>query len=365
MRILHLVAGQKWTGIAAVAFDQTAALVAAGVEAQFGFVGDSPLAKRLDPLGWARPLLVPLRGPADYVREARRLAATLQRERFDVVHAHASHDHWAAAWALSGKGPGRYVPLVRTIHSLRHARRGPAENALFRRTRAVAFANAEIAGAFGRPGPVHSPVIDVERFHPAASRSDERRLLGLPEDGFLAGTVGKMAEGRGHRETISAAAAVPGVTLVHVGHGELMPALKDLAAGIGAADRNLWLGYQEENLPALSRAWDAFVFPASGSEQGQRAILEAMASGVPVVAVAVAGVADLMTDGVEGIVVDEAAGIAPALARVASDPDLRSRMGARGRERALAFTGEKFAAGVIQFYEGVLGSESGRRTADG
>ena len=42
MRVLNLVAGQKWTGTAAVVFDQTAALVDAGVEAQFAFVGDSP-----------------------------------------------------------------------------------------------------------------------------------------------------------------------------------------------------------------------------------------------------------------------------------------------------------------------------------
>ena len=51
MRLLQLVAGEKWTGAAAVVYDQTAALVAAGVEAQFGFVRDSPLSRRLLPLG--------------------------------------------------------------------------------------------------------------------------------------------------------------------------------------------------------------------------------------------------------------------------------------------------------------------------
>jgi len=358
MRILNLVAGQKWTGIAAVAFDQTAALVAAGVEAQFGFVGDSPLAARLHLLGWARPVLRPLRSPLDYIRETRGLAAMLARERFDVIHAHASHDHWIAAAALAMSKPSPPIPLVRTLHSLRHANpRSAGTTALFGRTRAFAFANGEIAAAFRSvaAGPVHSPVIDAEKFHPAASPGDERRALGLPKEGFLAGTVGKMAEGRGHREAIAAGASVPGVTLVHVGHGELMPALKDLAARLGATDRNVFLGYQEEILPALFRAWDAFVFPASGSEQGQRAILEAMASGVPVVAVSVAGVADLMSDGVEGYVVASGAEIGPALARLAADPALRAAMGARGRQRALEFTAEKFAAKAIAFYEEALG----------
>src|SRR5258707_492626 len=83
------------------------------------------------------------------------------------------------------------------------------------------------------------------------------------------GAVGRMTEGSGNRAAIAAASAVPAATMVHVGHGELMPALKDLAASLGATDRHLFLGYQEAALPALSRAWDTFVFPASGSEQGQ------------------------------------------------------------------------------------------------
>ena len=85
MRILQLVAGEKWTGAAAVVFDQTAALVAAGVEAQFAFVSNSLLERRLLPLGWARPLLTRPTGPFDYVQDAARLRATIRRERFDLV----------------------------------------------------------------------------------------------------------------------------------------------------------------------------------------------------------------------------------------------------------------------------------------
>ena len=65
MRVLNLVAGEKWTGPAAVVFDQTAALVAAGIEAQYAFVAGSLLAQRLLPLGWARPLLTHPRTPGN------------------------------------------------------------------------------------------------------------------------------------------------------------------------------------------------------------------------------------------------------------------------------------------------------------
>jgi glycosyltransferase involved in cell wall biosynthesis len=357
MRILNLVAGQKWTGTAAVVFDQTAALLAAGVEAQYGFVGDSPLAERLLPLGWARPLFLPLSSPLDYAREARRLGETVRRERFDIVHAHATHDHWAASRALSKTG----IPLVRTLHHLRHARREPATHWLYGRAAGFSFANREIARAFGRDGPIHPPVIDTRRFSPAPSREAARAAAGLRGDLLLFGTVGKMAAGRGYPETIRAAASAAGVTLVHVGHGELMPELKALAAELGAGQRNLFLGYQEEILPDLYRAWDAFVFPASGSEQGQRAILEAMASGVPVVAVDAPGVRDLMSDGGEGLIAATPGDLEPAIACLAADPELRKAMGARGRARALAFTGERFAEKAIAFYEDALRGRASAR----
>lgn len=350
MRVLNLVAGQKWTGTAAVVFDQTAALLAAGIEAQFGFVGDSPLAQRLLPLGWARPLMTPRRGPAAAIRELRILSETIRREPFDVVHAHMTHDHWIAAGALRGSG----ARLARTIHNLRHARRGPATQWLYGRTEAFSFANREIAAAFGAPGPIHSPVIAAGRFTPAASKAEARAEAGLPASGMLVGTIGKMAEGRGHREAIRAAATVPDATVVHVGHGELMPALQALAESQGASGRNLWLGYREDDLPQLFRAWDAFLFPASGSEQGQRAILEAMSSGVPVVALAVPGVRDLMSDGQEGFVAETAGELGPALARLAADPGMRTAMGARGRERALRFTDAQYAKQAIAFYEALL-----------
>src|SRR2546422_11660638 len=99
MRVLQLVAGEKWTGPAAVVFDQTAALIAAGVEAQFAFVAGSPLAKRLLPLGWARPLISHPRTPGNALRDARCLRETVLREKFDILHAHTTHDH-----ALAGRG---------------------------------------------------------------------------------------------------------------------------------------------------------------------------------------------------------------------------------------------------------------------
>src|SRR5260221_2411906 len=350
MRVLQLVAGEKWTGPAAVVFGQTAALVAAGVEAQFAFAEGSLLAERLLPLGWARPLITHPRTPGILLRDARRLRETILREKFDILHAHTTHDHVLAVLAARGT-PAR---LARSIHHRRYTGRGPVPSVLFRRTQMVAFANREIARRFGFPGTVLPPVVDTERFRPGPGRSETLRRFGVSDGSVLAGTVGKMAAGRGHAEAIAAAAGITPLALVHVGHGERMEDLKFRAASLGSGSRNFWTGYQEDALPDLYRSWDIFLFTASGSDQGQRAILEAMASGLPVVAPDIPGVRDLMTDGEEGFIASDAEALSRALSTLTGSQDMRREMGAKMRERALAFMPERFAGTARRFYQGGL-----------
>jgi glycosyltransferase involved in cell wall biosynthesis len=357
VRILHIVASGKWTGAAAVVWDWTEALAGAGVEAQLAFVADSPLSRRLLPLGRARPLLSGAHGIVNALTDSRRLAETLERERFDIVHTHLSHDHYVAAFAVRGKA----ARLVRTLHHIGHCRTDPLTRSLFRRTAAFSYANRAIARRCATEGPVHSPVVDPARFAPAGKPLELLERLGVSKGAFVAGTVGKMAKGRGHEEAIDATAQVDGAVLLHVGKGERQPELVRRAARLQAAERNVWAGYQEEALAEFYRGMDVFLFTASGSQQGQRAILEAMASGLPVVALPVPGVADLLTDGVEGIVARDVAGLTAALRRLREDGLLRQRMGEAARDRALTFTAEKFAAQAIAFYEKALSpSPSGR-----
>ncbi len=348
MRVLHVVAGEKWTGVAAVVYDWTRALVDAGVEAQFAFVGASPLARRILPVGWARPLLSRPHSLAGALRDLPALRTALERERFDLVHAHLSHDHYLARLAA----PRSRVRVVRTLHHLRHARPDPFLCGLYRRTGAFAFANRDIAAAFGAKGPVHPPAVDTALFAPGEKPEGLRGGLRLPRDGFVLGTVGKMAPGRGHEEAIDAAAPLgDGSVLLHVGKGEYRPALEARAERAGSGSRNLWAGYQDETLPFFYRAMDVFVFTASGSQQGQRAILEAMACGIPIAALQVPGVRDVVTDGVEGIVAPDVARLTEALRRLRDDAALRGGRAEAARRRALDFAGARVAGVLRRFYE--------------
>jgi glycosyltransferase involved in cell wall biosynthesis len=83
-----------------------------------------------------------------------------------------------------------------------------------------------------------------------------------------------------------------------------------------------------------------------------------MASGVPVVAVDVPGVEDLVTHEREGLVVSGFPDVVPALERLRADGALRRTMGERGRARALEFGAAAFAAAAREFYARLLAKKS-------
>src|SRR5437764_14389540 len=93
MRILHLAAGNRWTGAAAPAVAEVESLRAAGVDAHYAYVGGYKLEKKIGHLDFAHALIEKSQNPAAFARSVRNLAALGD---FDFVHAHLTYDHWLA-----------------------------------------------------------------------------------------------------------------------------------------------------------------------------------------------------------------------------------------------------------------------------
>jgi glycosyltransferase involved in cell wall biosynthesis len=81
-----------------------------------------------------------------------------------------------------------------------------------------------------------------------------------------------------------------------IGHGEHRPALEQLAASLGIDEHVTWAGYHEDDLAEHYRASDLLLFTARGSDEGHRAILEAMACGVPPATYPLEGIPSLLGD---------------------------------------------------------------------
>ena len=358
MRVLHLVAGAKWTGPAAVAFDQVRALRASGVEAEIGFTAESPLARRFDSTGWARPMLSPGVGPRAFLRDVGRVAETLERERFDLLHVHASHDHLVAL----GAAPRRGFPIIRSFHHARTLRSGAGMGWITRRSAGHAFSNSAIGARFrerfssAAPSRVLSPVVDRDRFLPGTRDEALLRSFGVPAGSFVVGTIGKIARGRGQDVAVRILARIgePSIVLLQIGKGEWEEEIRRLAGSLGVGARTFGTGYQEDRLPDLYRSMDAFLFTASGADQGHRAVLEAMASGLPAVSLAIPGIEDARLAAGAGLVCRTEEEAAAALAFLHSHPEQRASMARHARTASERFSAQPFAAETSAFYAEAL-----------
>ncbi len=182
---------------------------------------------------------------------------------------------------------------------------------------------------------------DPTRYHPdPAARSAMRADLGTPADACVIIAVSRLVRHKGLVELLAAMEQVPGAILWVVGerlasdHGEnLEPVLARAQAALGP--RLARLGYRAD-VPALLAAADVFCLPSyfEGLPMG---VIEAMLTGIAVVATDIAGCREQVVPEQTGLLVPpmQVAPLAEALARLAADPALRARLGAAGQIIAL------------------------------
>jgi glycosyltransferase involved in cell wall biosynthesis len=155
-------------------------------------------------------------------------------------------------------------------------------------------------------------------------------------------TVGRLAAVKAHRVLIDAMARLVrqglNVRLRLVGDGAERTALESQAASLGLSDRIVFEGWQnQQRVHAFYCQADVFALP-SFAEGIPVVLMEAMAMEIPCVATRITGIPELICDGEDGLLVTPAdtEDLAAALARLASDPGLRRRLGAAGRQRVIA-----------------------------
>lgn len=202
--------------------------------------------------------------------------------------------------------------------------------------------------------------VNLERFGPAL-RADGRRALGLREEAIAIGTVGRLVEVKDHATLLRAFARVADSdsrpVLFVAGEGPLGTALREQAAALGIASRVRFLGHRDD-IDRVLAALDLFVL-SSSSEGMSNTILEAMASGVAVVATRVGGADELVVDGVTGVLVPagDPQMLAAALSRLASDAPLRHGMAVAGLRRAhQEFSLSRMVAGYEDLYDSLTPS---------
>lgn len=193
--------------------------------------------------------------------------------------------------------------------------------------------------------------VDGELFAPDATRRGLwRTRLGVPAEAPLLLGLGRMATKKGFHVLLEALpellARHPALHVVLAGEGDLLSGLRAKAVALGEdrAGRVHFPGVvYRDQLPDLFRAADVFTLPAVHDSKGNvdglpNVILEAMASGLPVVATAISGIPLAIDDGVHGRLVPEgdAPALGAALDELLSAPERAREMGSAGRRKAVS-----------------------------
>jgi len=300
--------------------------------------------------------------PARQLRAVMTLRRILAEHGVDVIHGHTSRGLVHAA-LLRGL---LHRPAVASIHGFNsaHALMSPAVARLSTWVKRIATSRVDaitVAAEAIRtailplgipPGKVHVVYagIDSSRFSPRAdARSGPIRV----------GAAGRLLSIKGFRFYVEAACALlnQGVQAEFelYGDGPEEAALRALVASQGCAAHIKFFPFHPD-FEAVLRSWDIAVVP-SVVDSFPFVPLEAMATGVPVVASAVGGIPEALRDGIEGLLVPPGRAdlLALALGRLLSDAGLRERMGAAGisavRER---FTWRRTAQDYLALYDRVL-----------
>lgn len=181
---------------------------------------------------------------------------------------------------------------------------------------------------------------DVERYRAdPLRRAESLERYPLPEDtSFVVGNVGSFEERKGQSLLLDALAqarkVVPGIHLMLVGDGPDEAMLQERVQELGLGAAVSFFPFTREPEVVFERI-DTLVLSSLRKEGLPNVLLEALAMGVPVISTRLAGTPEAVSEGETGYLVEpgDEAGLAAALVRMASDPDARLRMGARGRAR--------------------------------
>jgi glycosyltransferase involved in cell wall biosynthesis len=339
----------------------------AGVFGEYGVLARTPRAERRDGIQVVHPryFMLPKVGmaiqPGALAWTAGREIARLERGglQFDLIDAHYFYPDGVAA-AIVARRLGKPFVVTARGSDINHIARleGPrrrivaaaqAAGRVIAVSRALKDAMVELGIDPDRIVVLRNGV-DLELFRPV-DRAEARRALDLTA-AKVAVSVGNLVPEKGHELFIEALASLPGVAGLIVGGGPEHGRLSELIRRRGVASRiRIVDEMPQERLRTVYSAADALVL-ASSREGWPNVLLEAMACGTPVVAAAVGGVREIVSEPVAGRVLEspDGAAIAAALTRLlAAPPD---RLAVRGH--AERFGWDEVVRGQLDVFQTVL-----------
>jgi glycogen(starch) synthase len=305
------------------------------------------------------------------------LPSVLSARGVDLVHAHQGEDIATLLLALLARAVHR-CPLVVTLHcSVRHTMTGRSPRSwLLRRLggaverAAVRRADAVLVLVDGTARLLRRDGLSGDTVHVLPSGFDPDLFAGQHDDAFpgvprpRVGYVGRLAPQKRPDLLVEAFGRMRSdARLVLVGDGPMRAAVEAAVRRSPARDRITMSGFvPHAEVPRVLASLDVLALPSAYEEMGS-VLVEAMASGLPVVASRVGGIPEVVRDQETGLLVPpgDVDALADALDGLAGDPRRRERMCRAARQRAVEYSWPDLARRVEKLYQELVGARSERR----
>ena len=351
IRVLHVIDHLGLGGAQSALLDLATNMDSAEIHTEVAVMhGRGIFADQLESRGIEVHSLAPSRWPPFYLPNFVRL---VRSRHYDVLHFHLQGANWLAKPLGAVFSRAKRVAhdhssadlRFRGWHSLPPDALG---HLLSHRVIAVSQGVADFLGARGlvarRKIVVVPNGVDTQFFRPPTSqqRADARSALQIPGDRFVFGALGRLAPEKNFASLAGLAPVLPEAEFVIGGTGPERAAIVSAARGA----KNVRLLGEVSDRRAFYAAIDAFVLP-SLHEALPMTILEAMASGVPVVASDLEGIAAALGDAGSLVPAGDMVGVEKALRDFLSHPDKGKRMAADARGRVELHYNARNGAGMI------------------
>ena len=351
LQIVHAVSSLEVGGMEQLVIQMAAAQQGRGRRVGIMALRGGGLLTEADRLGVNAVVI----GAETRVQRGWRGISYMRKWRPQIIHAHNSTSlHYAML--------GRFAARSRVLMTFHGEGKGPGRmprRLEWRNTDVVVAVSEQASQRMYWPKQVRSVVIRngvAPLNQPLRNRDQVRRSLELGDEavGII---VARLDHLKGHRTLLEAIALLKaqGVksTILMAGDGNERGALEAQARHLGLGSEQVrFLGLRLD-VPDLLGAADFFVLP-SLTEGLPLSVLEAMRHGLATIATPVGGIPDLITDGVEGLLVptEAPAALADAIRRFIDDPALRAHLGASARRRVLTeFSFDKMLDSYDELYE--------------
>lgn len=308
---------------------------------------------------------LPLKGAID-ILSAIRLGIYCRRNEVDIIHCHLARDYWLARCAKILYPKSK---LVFTRHLLKPIRKNALNRWLFRKVDKVIAVSEAVKDSLLRQElmPVEKIVtiyngININKFS-SATPARIRKELKIDSDTKIIGIVGQISPHKGQETLIRSFPLIiertPRSVLVVIGsdfsNGQYIKKLQELSETLGISNKLFFMGPRSD-IPNLLKSLDVFVL-ASKNEPFGLVLLEAMASGTPIVATNAGGPKEIIINKESGLLVEpgDSQALAEAVLKILQNQDLREKFILQGLKRVKKFFSiEAMVTAVMHNYKQLL-----------